>query len=74
MRPSFNECLMALEVPSFRSEDLGPEMAMIRLYEIRNALQRLLEHSLYVLNTTIGGDNGREEALHESITKALELL
>lgn len=74
MHQSFEECLMALETPSFRSEDLNPEMAVIHLYHIKGRLQDLLEASLSLLNSTTGGDGAREEVLDNNIRAALELL
>ena len=73
-RPHMSECIMALEAPGWRSDELNFSKAIDSLYGIRGRLQELLEHSLYVLNTTIGGDNGREEALDSTIREALELL
>lgn len=73
--PNLTECLVTLEgPPQWRSDELTHTKALDSAFFVRNALQELLEHSLYVLNTTIGGDGAREQELEDSIRKALELL
>lgn len=71
---TLTEIIMALEAPGFRSEDLDPTMAVIHLNTIKNLLQELTERSLTVLNTTIGGDNLREETLDSFLRQMQELL
>lgn len=72
---TLTECLVVLEgPPAWRSDEISHTKALDGAFHIKNRLQELLEASLSVLNTTIGGDSAREDALDDNIRAALELL
>ncbi len=52
--PCFSECIDALAAPSFHSERLSPDMAIIRLYEIKRGLEALLDSSVRIIEEMSG--------------------
>lgn len=53
--PSWEECINAISYPSFRSEDLSQETAIIHLYAYKDSLKKALDLSNELLiNITKG--------------------
>lgn len=56
IEPTFEECISAIAAPSFHSDALSPEKAVLRLYAIKVGLEALLDSCLMVLEEA--GANG----------------